>query len=250
MHKRGATARRQRFSRKNPSVFSSDIGANIRCSGDFIDLHGSGITALATLVIAAFTGTLWRATSLQASLTKEALIADKRAFIFADSLFSLWEQGDNPDSYNWRFRPVWRNSGDTPTKNLEIHSYCSLRNTALPDNFDFSRADKHQIGGGLLGPKSSLNGGLAPQSPNAAITPQDIIDVQAGRKFLYLWGYARYNDVFPGTPRHITRFCWAIFVVGDPTAFIPGTSAPAYGSKVFSNVYLPQGNCADEECKN
>lgn len=39
----------------------------------FLDTNGSGITALATIVIAAFTATLWRATVSQAKLTRQSI---------------------------------------------------------------------------------------------------------------------------------------------------------------------------------
>src|SRR5437016_1406603 len=42
----------------------------LRCTARFINDHNGGITALATLVIAAFTGTLWFATNQQARLTR------------------------------------------------------------------------------------------------------------------------------------------------------------------------------------
>jgi hypothetical protein len=49
------------------------VVAYIQCSGAFVDRHGSGIGALATIVIAAFTGTLWVSTSRQAKLTREGI---------------------------------------------------------------------------------------------------------------------------------------------------------------------------------
>src|SRR5262249_3219710 len=63
----------------------------INCSGLLIERHGVGITALATLIIAAFTCTLWLATNSQAQLTRETLIADKRAFVFAVGVRSFYE---------------------------------------------------------------------------------------------------------------------------------------------------------------
>jgi hypothetical protein len=231
--------------KENPPGLLSSVSTYIECTGSFIDANNGAITALATIIIAAFTATLWRATTDQAKLTKEALIADKRAFVFAESLFSYWENGQN-GMYNWRFRPVWRNSGDTATKRLEIHTNCELRNSPLADRFDFNYATTN-VGGGLLGPKAASNGGVAPNYPFAAITPQDIADVQAGVKFLYLWGFAKYNDVFPGTPRHITRFCWALLPDGNSFTFTP-PAPPNLSTLTFTNIHQNQGNCADEEC--
>jgi hypothetical protein len=48
--------------KNDPPSFDVTLGSYIRCSGRFVDNHGAGITALASLIIAAFTGTLWIAT--------------------------------------------------------------------------------------------------------------------------------------------------------------------------------------------
>jgi hypothetical protein len=74
------------------------------------------------------------------------------------------------------------------------------------------------------------------------------LDAQAGRKFIYLWGWVRYFDVFPRTPEHITRFCWLIVPVGDPLAFVPGAAPNQPGSLSFGSLHHSEGNCADEEC--
>ena len=92
--------------------------------------------------------------------------------------------------------------------------------------------------------EANTMGGAAPLIPAAPITPQDIIDAQNGRKFIYLWGWAKYFDVFPRTPEHITRFCWLILVAGDPLSFNPAQP----NSTTFATANHIEGNCADEEC--
>jgi hypothetical protein len=169
-----------------------------------------------------------------------------RAFVFPVSIFSLWEQIPETTLYGWRFRPQWQNSGATPTKNLTIHAWGELRDTVLPDDFNFSYAT-NDIGNGLIPPRLTLQGGVVPQNLRPVISPQDIIDMQAGTKLLYIWGWARYNDVFPGTPQHITRFCWVITPVGNPMTFQPNSTNP--GEQLnFAYLYHQHGNCADEEC--
>ena len=207
---------------KEPPRFLVNVSRYIQCSGTFLDQHGNGITALATIVIAAFTGTLWRSTSLQALLTKEAFISDKRAFVFTSGLQHYWEI-DGTGAYNWRFRPIWKNSGNTQTKRLRLYTECELRDSPLPLGFDFTTT-RYQWGTGFSAPQTTYVGGIAPPYTLSAITPQDIIDVQQGRKYLYLWGWASYFDVFPNTPEHITRFCWSIAPVGDPFTYVPLSS--------------------------
>jgi hypothetical protein len=69
---------------KYPAGFSVAIGANVRCSGEFFNSNGSGITALATFIIAAFTGTLWITTTRQARLTKESVDIASKTLILAN----------------------------------------------------------------------------------------------------------------------------------------------------------------------
>ena len=226
-------------------IGGSAVKAYVECSGAFLDQHGPAVTAVATIIIAAFTGTLWGATTRSNKLTRENLVADRRAFVFAFGLNGFWERDRTTGQYNWRFRPLWQNSGETPSRNLRIHTGCDLRDAPLPPGFNFNDGTP---GTGLISPKATLSGGLAPQHSEAAITPQNILDVQASRKFLYVWGWARYRDVFPGSKEHVTHFCWVITPVGDPLAYVPGAQPPAPGGLAFHTMHHTEGNCADEEC--
>ena len=207
--------------RTSPSYQECRGAADIwRCTGHFIDKNDSIILALAT---ALFTIVLVVVTNRQARLTKEALIADKRSFVFADGIKPEWHLDRGSGQYHWRFRPAWRNSGDTPTKGLTIYTDCELRNSLLPSGYNFNQT-RLAPGTGMLGPKTQMFGGLAPHIPGVGITPQDILGIQQERKFLCLWGWARYFDTFPETPEHITRFCWQIVAVGDPLHSRPARS--------------------------
>jgi hypothetical protein len=221
--------------------------AYVSCTGIFVDANSQGITALATLVIAAFTATLWLATSRQARLTREAFVADKRAFVFATGFNQVWEQDKATNLYVWRLRPVLRNSGATPTKDMEMYVACEIRNSQLPTGYAFT-PQAQNIAKGMMPPMFELQGGIAPQYPGAAITPQDIIDSQAGRKFIYLWGWISYRDIFPETERHITRYCWLITAIGDPLKFDPNAVGrpPVPGTLAFSNAHHPEGNSIDD----
>jgi hypothetical protein len=57
---------RQQTTEENKSgirAIAGVVGIRARCTGGFINSHNGGITALATLIVAAFTATLWLATS-------------------------------------------------------------------------------------------------------------------------------------------------------------------------------------------
>ncbi len=218
-----------------------------RCTARYIRRENAAITAIATLLIAAFTGTLWMATSRQAQLTREALIADKKAFVFVTTFNQTWTKDEITGVYAWQFRPVLRNSGDTPTRGMRTYVNCEILDSRLPDGFDFTAVEANVITG-TIPPKFELQGGLAPLG--RFISPQDIVECQNGRRFIYLWGWVEYNDVFPRTKKHITKFCWVIHITGDPYGFIPNTqgSPPTPGVLHFGSTHHREGNCIDDEC--
>jgi hypothetical protein len=236
----------QSAAEKHPSSFFVSIRTNIRCTGDFLNHNAPGISALATAVIAAFTYTLWIATRTQAKLTQETLVADHRAFIAAKDVFGLWERNTGTGEYCWRFRPIWENTGNTPTSQLLHYTEVELLDSELPRGFDFTTTT-HSPGVGLFTPRSTTLGGLAPNFPRSAITPADIIDIKAGRKHLYLWGWASYKDIFPHTKEHITRFCWIVLFTGDPTKFTEGQNINVPGSLRVSTIHHFEGNGADDD---
>lgn len=207
----------------------------------------AGFQFLALIVQAIILALAFKESRRAGDIARDAMIAGERAFVFATNVQPFWERGQTADAYNWRFRPVWQNSGDTPTRNMKMHVECALRDAGLPlgFNFDYPTAE---IGTALIPPKIITRGGIAPQIPRAPISPQDILDVQQGRKILYLWGWARYFDVFPNTPQHITRFCWVILPIGDPLSYVPGQLVNGQETLTFNWILHFEGNCADEEC--
>ncbi len=205
------------------------------------------VTALGTVAIAAFTWTLWRTSQDQGRLTEMALVETRRAFIFAAGLHPEWDLDPKANQYTWRFRPTWVNSGETATKNLRIYVDATLLNSELPKGFDLTLERIAPGTGGMIGPKYSTMGGAVPHFPSAQVTPQDILDMQAGTKFFYMWGWARYNDVFSGTEEHISRFCWRVVCTGDPIAFDPALNNQPNPLK-FNFIQHSEGNCTDGEC--
>jgi len=214
----------------------------LTCTGAFLNGNGPALNAIGTLVIAIFTIVLAIVTNRQAALTKEALIADKRAFVFPIGIQSLWEVIGT--EYHWRFKPSWKNSGNTPTKNLTTFVQCEIRSSPLPDTFGFDH-DMSEAGPGFLAPGIELLGGQAPKMPGSAISPQDILAAQTGKKFIYLWGFAKYSDVFPSTRPHTTHFCWLLVFGGNPTAFVPNSEVGSGTALIVNYSQWGHGNYAD-----
>jgi hypothetical protein len=234
-----------------PAFKPGSATAYIECTGGFTAAYESALTAVATLVIAAFTGTLWVATSRQAALTEQSLIADKRAFVHPFNLNSYWEQDAATGLYNWRFRVGLKNTGSTPTKEFSCYSDCEVRTRRIQSDDIFSE-DATNVVTGFIAPMSDITGPISPISPLPSITAQDIADMQAGNRHIYIHGWMKYRDVFPRTTGHVTRFCWLITAAGDPKVFVPNTPGPSGtpGTLTFSFAYESFGNCADEGCNN
>jgi hypothetical protein len=175
-------------------------------------------------------------------IARDAMIAGERAFVFGLGVQGFWNLDSATQQYHWRLRAQLRNSGDTPTRNTQMHSNYVIRDTALPPGFDFDYPTD-QVGKALLAPHVDTMGGIVPRPSDPAITPQDILDVQAGTKLMYVWGWVKYSDVFPNTPRHITRFCWQVTPLGDPLTY-----SPTAGGLTFPSLLHSEGNCVDDEC--
>ncbi|HEY5239252.1 MAG TPA: hypothetical protein VIJ62_12785 [Rhizomicrobium sp.] len=222
-----------------PTAQVNSLGILIDCEGTFADTNGSAITALATILLTVVTGGLIWLGWLQLITTRTQL----RAQVFPQNFLQWWVP-DTPSAglYSWRFRPLWQNSGDTAAEEVLLVVTCEVRNSILPAKYDFENALAGQIPTpGLLPPKTTFGGGLAPAG--FAITPQDIADAQAGNKFIYLYGWVRYLDVFPGTREHLTRFCWLILPTGDPFKFVPNDPKNTLS---FTYVLHFEGNSVEE----
>jgi hypothetical protein len=186
-------------------------------------------------------GRAFKEANRTAGIARDAMVAGGRAFVFALDVRAFWELDDATGRYSWRFRPVLKNAGDTPTKGMLMHTQCVVITQPLQRGFDFDYRTS-DLGDGLIAPKADALGSLAPRGP--ALSPQDIIDTQQGRRFIYLWGWVRYSDVFPGTPRHVTRFCWAMHPVGNPLAFNPATNPQGMR---WDTVHHIEGNSTGDD---
>jgi hypothetical protein len=216
--------------------------------GESLNYYGVAISAVSTFVIAIFTGTLWVATTRQGELTEQTLVISRRSFVFPKNISPRWEIVGIPQNtaYNWRFVPIWENSGDTPTKDIIYYVDSEFINVPIPSGFNFNKL-RYTPGTGLLAPKTQAPAGIAPHPTLAPLSPQDVKDIIDRKKFLYIWGWVSYYDVFPGSKEHITRFCWQIAPVGDPFSYIPAKPGQSESLR-FDIILNKEGNCADDEC--
>lgn len=178
-----------------------------------------------------------------ANIAKDSLIVGNGAFVFVPDYAVDWHvDPENPDGdiVSWAFRPFWQNSGNTPTKNMMTMVAAELLPDPIDANFDFTKTvtSPHPA---LIGPRSGIRGGSARDFSVA-----DLEDVAAGKRYLYLWGCATYDDVFQGTKGHITRYCITLGVGGDLRTR-PGPDGKI--KALFNFGHHVRGNCADDECR-
>lgn len=167
---------------------------------------------------------------------RESYTRVQRAFVFSAEYAFKMERAERKIGIN----AVWKNGGDTPTRNLHISMTEGRRQTPLPSDFNFPSDDQKIYGGHplpilVLGPHATVSAIRGAEIPFSAVP-----DINSGRELVYLWGYARYHDVF-GAP-HITRYCVQITSIA---ADLAGSASDVTGD------YIPcdRGNCADEECE-
>lgn len=193
---------------KSARHFLIALGVWRGCTGYFIYEAGDAITALATILIAIFTWTLWRTSADQGRLTKEALVVSTRAFVFIEDfdmkIGSLFPNRGQfaPTVGDFSFAPKWKNSGDTPTRALTLSVECQVHKGDLPVDFTYPYASPPVRA--MIGPKANE------WSLPMEIIPNTANSVLSGETNLYVWGRADYEDVF-GNPR-FTLACYRVII--------------------------------------
>lgn len=192
-----------------------------------------------TMLIAYYTLGLKDATIKLHNVTKDLVKGSEdtaqkqlRAYIFPDT-----KEEPIIDIDGLYFKVNWINSGATPAKNLVVRFNWKTFEGDMPENFDFPD---------LSTTSEDLKAILGPQSSNpqlVKISQENIENVAAQTRTLYIYGWADYNDVFKGTDRHRTEFCNKIDIKKFPMAGNPLAFRYQMLSTSFSKF-----NGADEEC--
>jgi|GEM_PF-2483407 len=194
---------------------------------DYLVLVGIGAVWAALLTLDAI--------KRQADLMESSLVSVQRAFVFCRGVESGVHVVDvtTNTTTELHFWLPWENSGTTPTKGLEIYVCNLAQNVPMERGYNFPNLKPPAVPY-VLGPKATtLCGPLK-------IPVEHLIGVQQGTHHIYIWGRADYWDVFKGTPKHSTKFCWKIAsVLGDLTK----------NKAVLHFAAHSEHNCADEDCK-
>jgi hypothetical protein len=153
---------------------------------------------------------------------------------------------------SWWFIPNIKNSGNTPTKNMRY-----LVIATCPSNLQFGLAPKQAVDcnfverGEPVDPEDDLKlfannkpipAIIGPQATaqlgGLGITESSFEAIKNGFH-LYLFGVIYYNDIFPNSPLHITKYCYVI-----------GILTSEKGELFPQPAFCDHWNCADDECKD
>lgn len=123
-----------------------------------------------------------KAAQQSVEIAERALIASQRAFIRVVNFPWLWRpDNDRPGKYFYDITPLIENAGNTPTVGMRLIINSALRDTPLPEDFDFGYGD--------VAPEPSLVGGRQTIGAyRAFILDEDLLSVQIRQIFLHL-GY-------------------------------------------------------------
>jgi hypothetical protein len=124
---------------------------------------------------------------------------------------------------------VFRNGGQTPARNVIIK--VSSAEIPIPFRGGFNFQDTGRVGYGLIGPNSEVS---SPLLSNKAVTFERGTD---GHKWL-LWGSVEYDDIFAGSYRHRTEFCFEMVV----------RTLPVSGELTIDFEPFPEYNNMDGDC--
>jgi hypothetical protein len=176
-----------------------------------------------------------------AYIAKLSMVAGDRAYVHFNGCRWVSHSDINDGHIFWRIRPMWINSGNTPTRQLRIYVHYEFRDDELPSDYAFIPDSTITVVPTTIAPKSVVESG------HRDFHGKNLVAVSEGKKHLYIWGIARYRDVFPDTIEHITKFCVeARTVTGNP---LESWTAQLNPVEVMFASYV-RHNCADEDCED
>jgi hypothetical protein len=212
------------------------------------------VAALGGIFAAGFAGIQAYVSNQGNKVNREAFTAVQRAFVTVNQVKIVKAPAGLPDQNNQVMKvqgtmiiPIMKNTGNTPTKNLRFWAAASCLSpmtlrprqaahcTDMPLNIPL---DPEELIG-TISPGIAFLGQNA-ESPIAGVgTSLDTFQrVVAGDIKFFVFGIIRYNDIFPRTETHITKYCYQI--IGDETGDIDFPTFSLCG----------HWNCGDADCND
>lgn len=156
---------------------------------------------------------------------------------FSAGLTSLSPDIDSVAGQGIVVAPTWFNAGGSATKNLHVYFGRPIESISPIERPDMRIPKDVKWVPTVIGPKGSQNGA------SRGIAIDKIKAIRTGQYHIYLWGDAYYNDIFPGTAEHKTKFCQEIS--GVTTAIDAQKQETVIGLTLTACMIH---NCIDNEC--
>jgi hypothetical protein len=200
-------------------------------------------TAIFTGVLVVFTFLLYKVGDRSVSVAKSANDTSRtsqRAFLSVSNI-GVGPHYTSPDGktvVSQEAQLAWSNDGTTPAKKAIASVSEQFSPSDLPEGFDY-----HDLG------KIQPPVGIAPKQTGIILFKIPINDIRNGRENpqsrIFVWGWAVYNDAFPGDPPRLTEFCKRMF-----HSFIPAGKdvADPNVQMGWDWIACPTHNCYDEDC--
>lgn len=164
----------------------------------------------------------------EASLTKL-----QRAFVFPERMEVEVRNTGGQRFFDFNLR--WKNSGSTPANDLRMHLSWVQTRSELGSAYTYLDKGEGENTPHFVGPEGNTWSGTI------SLGIDVIGSVYLRQSRLYFYGWVSYEDIFDGTPRHRTRFCWQAVPTGaDPSAQM--------GEMVWAmRTYGPYNSMGDDE---
>ena len=114
----------------------------------------------------------------------------------------------------------------------------------MPTDFTFPDIGTVQMRQGEIPARATGNATIE------GIRPEVFVDAEHNRSRIYVWGWITYNDVFKGTPRHLTEFCDEVSnikITNEDASQAPQASSEFSWTLSFC---LVSHNCYDRQCSD
>jgi len=175
-----------------------------------------------------------------ADVSRLSMVENNRAYVHHAG-FRWFSHFDTvAKQYFWRIRPMWVNSGNTPTRAFQVYIKYELLDREIPADYSFTPdPDPVAWAPGHIPPKGGI------EHRFFDITADDMEAIRNYQKFFYVWGISKYRDVYPNTPDRVTKFfVFVVNITGEPRLAFDQNTNPVH--MVFA--VQRRHNCTDSEC--
>ena len=213
--------------------------ANGEKAGITVQDVSAGVVAVFTVVLTLVGVGQLAAIRRQADIANRALIAAERAYLFPGVIDCDGVVDQTGRMVRWSFKARWKNSGSTPARYVDMQtSYVVTSMSGLDKSFNFEDGPKGDLDDGSLG---SVGPGVEVLGESTLIAPDVLKGAWQKQTRVFIYGWAEYEDIFPGTSRRRTEFCFEARPQTDPTR---GSESNPFRLTNFSSH-----NGSDDECR-